>query len=297
MVKLAYIITSYQDPNQLKELVDALGGQDIFIHIDLKSNIDDFKSIINKDNVKFISNRKLVSWGGYSQVESLKELLIEVKESNKNYDRVVCLSGTDYVSYPISKIEEDFINNPNKEYINAIDITGDNKHNNKVIQYWNFDIQNVFVRRIMNQLWYRFTKYLGNKKKDYLMIDNKKWDVYFGSDYFSLTYDCAMYVLDCLSNKQIINYFKSSYVPSELVFPTIVFNSKYGKNANLLDNSKEYRIRYEKLCALHYEIYEPLIKVMTINDITDIKQSGKLFFRKAKTGESDSLIEYIKNEK
>lgn len=302
MADFAYIITAYTDHKQLKRLVDSLGNEDFFIHVDKKIEETNFKEQFqDKENVKFVENRKEIRWGGFSQVDSLTELLRCVKQTNKKYKRVICLSGTDYPAVSLNKIKKAF-EDQNIEYINSIDITDNNNYSNKVTQYWNFDIKNnnktiERINRILtNQIRNKLLFLLGKRKKDFLYINNQKWDVYFGSDYWALTYDCAMYVYEMLNKKEVVDYFKTSYVPSELIINTIVFNSKYKENANLINIKKEEKIRYEKLCALHYEIYEPLIKVMTIDDYEDIVNSNKLFFRKAKSGESDSLIERLNSE-
>ena len=110
-----------------------------------------------------------------------------------------------------------------------------------------------------------------------------------------MTYECAMMVLDRLENDaKLQKYFKSAYAPSELVVPTIVCNSRYAVN---VDKIYEEEQAYENLCALHYLIYDPLVKVMTEMDCSDIIESGKMFFRKSKTGVSDELISLLQNQR
>lgn len=104
-----------------------------------------------------------------------------------------------------------------------------------------------------------------------------------------------MMVLDKLENDiRLHKYFKSAYAPSELVIPTIVCNSSYAVNVDKIYDEEQ---SYENLCALHYLIYDPLVRVMTEENYDDIIKSGKMFFRKAKTGVSDELISHLQKQR
>ena len=74
--------------------------------------------------------------------------------------------------------------------------------------------------------------------------------------------------------------------------PTIVCNSKYKNNVERIYDTTQ---GYTKLCALHYLIYDPIVQIMREENYNDIVKSQKMFFRKAKTGDSDKLIEMLEN--
>ena len=299
-MNIAYIITAYMDSKQLSRLIESLGEQDFFIHVDKKIDITEFVDEAKKikKNIKFIKNRTKIGWGGYSQVNSLIELLKEVREIGKEYDRVVCLSGTDYPIKSFEYIEDEFIANKDRQYMNACRISKNNNQNWRIIKYWKFDVNilnnkmlSTIYRRIYNKIISNIYYFIGKRKKDYVIINGKECDVFFGSDYWSLTYSCAMYVLDTIEkNKKMQKYFKTSFVPSELMIQTIVCNSPFSKYANILIKND---LRYEELCSLHYEIYDKKIKVFTVDDYDEIIHSNKLFFRKAYSGISDNLIKKI----
>ena len=292
------------DPKQLKRLVESLGKQDVYIHIDNRRDIKPFIEImssVKNQHITFISERVKIKWGGYSQVVSLINLLKEIRASTKEYDRVVCLSGTDYPAKSIETIENTF-NNNNAKFMNVCKVTGNKKQSWRIVRYWTFDINtSVFLSKMYKGLYNRiisqFIYKIGITKPEYVMIDGKRSNIYFGSDYWSLTYKCCMYVLDCIErNNNLERYFKTSFVPSELMIQTIVGNSKYIDELNVLECSSDGLIAYEDLCALHYEIYDKKIKVFTMRDYEAIKESGKLFFRKAYTGISDELLDRIRKE-
>ena len=64
-MKFAYLILAHDKPNQLKYLISLLDKNDnkIFVHIDKKVDINFFYSDRYSDNVIFLTNRHIVSWG------------------------------------------------------------------------------------------------------------------------------------------------------------------------------------------------------------------------------------------
>ena len=236
-------------------------------------------------------------WGGYSQVTILKNCLESVIRSGQ-FDRVVALSGMDYPAMPSKQIELIFQENPKKEYLRARIVTNNDTLSNKVTRYWRFDYpyNNGLACRISRGIHNRI---LGNvlhslriRKKDSILVDGAIWNVYFGSDYWALTYNTAVELYKYLNRKEIERYFRSSYAPSELVTTTIVCNIV---NHNDIDMIASEKCRYEQLCALHYEIYDPIIQTMTEKDFQAIIDSQKMFFRKTRTGESDELCRMSKD--
>lgn len=298
MVKIAYIITAYTDAPQLKKLVDSLnldaeeGISDFYVHIDSKVDISPFvEALKNYHNVTFLKKRYKIYWGGMNQVWSQYELLKSVFESHKPYDRIACLSGTDYPLWSNKKIAESFGDN-SIEYIAGYNITKGSNQGQlyKINTYHLFRDKMHFLCTPMRML----VTALHIKKKTFVTtIDGKRYDVYMGSDYWALTYDCARYVFDVLGrDKRLTSYFNHCFVPSEMVVNTIVMNSKYKNNSVTHDDGDPYKgLAY--LTPLHYIVYGKSIKTYRLEDIQELLSSGKMFFRKARTGVSDTLLERI----
>lgn len=91
----------------------------------------------------------------------------------------------------------------------------------------------------------------------------------------------------------MVKYFRTSFVPSELCIQTIVFNSPFASKGLLLEG--EYP-GLTRLTPLHYIDYGASIRVMTLEDLPVLRQSGKMFCRKVVSGESDTLIEKLKSD-
>lgn len=89
--KIAYMIMAHRDPEQLRNLVEALDYKaDFYIHIDKKSDIVKFKNKMKwggvRGNITFIKKREYVCWGGMSQVKPIWNMLEEVVK--KDYIKV-----------------------------------------------------------------------------------------------------------------------------------------------------------------------------------------------------------------
>lgn len=119
MKKHAYLIIAHGDPALLNRLVKALDYtlNDIYIHIDRKSDINSFSFIkTNHSPLTFVKNRIDVRWGDSSQIEAEYALWKEVAQ--KNYDRLHLISGADYPLHSQQEIHDFFDQYPDEEFIN-----------------------------------------------------------------------------------------------------------------------------------------------------------------------------------
>ncbi|TCT18707.1 beta-1,6-N-acetylglucosaminyltransferase [Thiobaca trueperi] len=304
-MKIAYLISAYSDPVHLNRLIGALYNEMSFfyIHVDKKSDINRFEKIISEEyeNVEFIKNRIFTQWGGWSQVRYQQELLKAATQSNNRYDRYFIISGMDYPVISNAAIQSELAANPDKEYIIGLNITPIKtpKIRNKLVLYHFFrDLRtkNRTILRIFRGGSRLVMTVLPIRKKPYIEIDGKKLDVFMSSSYMCITDNLAKYIVDQMEkNISIMHYFRYSFVPEELVIPTIVFNSAYACNAMLYSSN-----RYDgliTLAAIHQFEYRDSIKIYNESDfdfLMEMKINNKKFFmRKAITGVSDKLLEMI----
>jgi hypothetical protein len=133
------------------------------------------------------------------------------------------------------------------------------------------------------------------KKDPYLSVDGKNIKVHYGSQWFSVTSDCAKYILNFTENHpEVYKYFKHSHVPSELYFHTIIFNSLYKQKCLVNEDNTSWLLA---LSPINFHIYSNKqgegARFLTENDYKEIISSGRLFFGKVKTGLSDKLLAQI----
>lgn len=293
---LAYLISAFRDPDHLVRLVSALNYEaHFYIHID--ANVDDapFRRLL-PENVHFVP-RHHVSWGGWEQVGYQYELIKAAVNSGQGYTHLVCLSGQDYPLWSNRAIHKFFSDNEDNEFIGGYNLTRtDNKDQlKKITHYHPFRdapcspwLRNKLVVASRNVL-----SVLGFRRQPQVLLNGMRRDVYFGSDYFAITLDCARYVKHTLeSNPSLVRYFKTVYVPSELCIPTIVYNSPYGRRGLLHKGSFP---GLTCLTPLHYLFYQGAVKQLTMDDWQMLCESNKMFCRKVVSGVSDALMREIDN--
>jgi hypothetical protein len=227
-----------------------------------------------------------------------RELLKEVLESGVSYSRIVCLSGLDYPIWSNKRIREEFTANYNKEYIVGMNISrpiSDKRQLKRIVKYHflrDIRLKNKSLKKFFSATARIVMTPIPLRKKAFVEINNTLGSVYFGSDWWALTYNCAKYVYEqmCVETK-IMKYFKWSYVPSEMCVQTIIFNSSFG-NCAMEYKSDVYK-GLASLTPLHYIEYTNAIKIFNETDYQTLLRSGKMFFRKASSGYSDTLLDSI----
>lgn len=298
-MKIAYCIIAHKDPVQLERLIKALYIKDttsFYIHIDRKANIKLFENLLNSaPNIQIIKKRINVKWGAYSQCESQISLLESVLSDNVAYNRIFFLSGLDYPLWSNNHILDYLKNNDNKELIMAFNLTKSRiiKQQNKVIKYYFNDTFKI-LGRLSERISLFINKLIAKlklKKENSILIEGKRYDVFMGSSWFCLTYDCAKYVMYMLNrHPKITKYFKYSFTPDEMMIHTIVFNSHFAQNAILHNGDYPQLVN---LTPLHYIEYTNKIAIYTYKDFDKLIESNKMFVRKLETKISDELISMI----
>lgn len=307
-MKIAYIITAYTDPTQLRRLVDALhspsGCTDFYIHIDLKVNITPFTTTMKGCNANIFGckNRYRINWGSMNQVYSSYELLRMIfEETKRKYDRIICLSGTDYPLSSNREIIRKASLHADIEWIGGYNLTKskDDRQKRKVYDYHFFRDLNAPLkikraicfssRIIMHLLPFK-------KPMSFTGSQGQIYDVYTGSDYWGITYSCAEFVFKTMKkDKKLMDYFKYSYIPSELVVNTIIFNSGF-RDKCIIHIKNDYYPGLEALTPLQHICYKNAIKIYSLKDWEELMSTDRMFFRKSKTGISDTLIEKLEKE-
>lgn len=292
---IAYLISAYCDAPHLRRLVTALDEDaDFYVHVD--ANVDDapFRKLL-QGKVHFVP-RHAVSWGGFEQVAYQYELIKAAVDSGRPYTHLVCLSGQDYPLWSNERIHNFFEENHDRELIGGFNITrGGNAgqlvkiehiHPFRDLKWRNRWLKNKLVVASRNVL-----AAIGVRRRPQVQIDGRLCDVYFGSDYWALTLDCARYVKRILEeNPSVSRYFRTTFAPSELCIHTVVFNSPFGKQALLHEGTYPGLVN---LTPLHALSYHGSVKQLTLDDWQMLEGSDKMFCRKVVTGLSDGLVAEI----
>lgn len=292
---LAYLISAYTDPAHLRRLVDALGhDSDFYIHVDL--NVDDapFRRLL--DGRATFVRRHRVSWGGWQQVEYQAEMIRAALQSGRAYTHLVCLSGQDYPLWSNGRIHRFFDEHRGRQFIGLYNLT----RGTSEAQRRKFTLVHPFRDLTLSNRWLKnklivasrtVLRLAGVRRTATVTVGGRACDVYFGSDYWALTPECAAHLLSVLeSDRGVRSYFRTTFVPSELCLHTLLAQSPYAATARVTGG--EYP-GLAALTPLHFIDYGAGIRVLTLDDMDRLMASGRMFCRKVAGGTSDALADAI----
>lgn len=312
MEKIYYLILAHNDIENLKRLIDRLNyNADFLIHIDKKTNINDFRSaFLLFDNVHFLdeTQRVKIYWGGYSIVQAELNLVEEALKDDEHI-KYILLSGSDYPIKTNRYIYNYLLENKEVEFIRGIDL---DKLENKNLYAKHIDYYQKhdypFIKQT-NTLFFRTYRAIINRVLRRFKLSKKirhhKFDLYQGSQWWGLSKKCLLELV-AMYKKNPENYhnFKvGSFAPDEKFFHTLFFNSTFSnknpfggpEEAVHVENRHQTYLQTSHLSNLH--LLDPkMTKWFNELDFEDIADSEKLFVRKVKSGYSDKLLDIIDEE-
>lgn len=294
-MKIAYLISAHTDAPQLKRLIDALHKDaEYFIHIDKKSDIRQFTSLIQGNNIHFIDDRFDVRWGTIIEVHYQMSLIRHAIESGIAFDRIFFLSGMDYPLWSNDRITAYLKSLGNKEILMGVSMTHPDTPQKQHELYttarpfFNIGMLSNKSNERLGIICRKMKKALGLKKN--LILPNG-WILYKGSAWWCITMELAKKLVSTFDgNHEVYNYFVDSFGSAETFIQTIAFNTEFK------DRCIEYDGPYpglDTLTPMHFIDYEPVIKVMDETDYDRLMASDKMFTRKLLSGKSDKLVKLI----
>lgn len=272
-MRIAYCIIAHRNNKILRECIRVLSEEEdnsIFIHIDEKSNINNFKEYDKK--VTFVDKRISVNWGEYSQIEATLQLLRQT--SNKVYDYIFLLSGECLPVKNNEKIKKFLEENKGKQFV-AQDIYFKNPDKRVKYKYtkYHFNKNKNFRQKLIVKM-YEGIKYF-NKNPYYIELPK----IYKGTNWFGITNELKEYILEYVNkNDDYLNAFKYSFCADEIFFHTIIFNSKY-KEDIYIPNDKS-NICYQALRYIDWKSGPEYPKLLDEGDFNKIRKTECLFARK-----------------
>lgn len=298
-MNIAYLISAHTDAPQLQRLVEALHPDaHFFIHIDKKADITPFKTLLQGDNVHFLTHRIDVRWGTILEVEYQMELIKAAINHPVAFDRLFFLSGMDYPLWSNEHITQWLSTQGSKEFLSGIcmDTPLLSKQQRDLYTWSRPFFQVGWLSNKSNErlsiACRKLKGWIGMRKPLSFKVGSRKWSLYKGSAWWCITESLASYIYQMYHQEPAIRqYFLDSFGQAETLIQTIAFNSPEWAPRCLLHEGK-----YPGLAALtplHYIYYEPVIKVMNEQDYETLMASGKMFARKFVSGKSDQLIQIL----
>lgn len=261
-MKIAHLILIHENPLQIKRLIQRLAhpDADFYVHIDLKTDINPFL-FLQSQNIKFIINRVRVHWGAYSVVQATVNGLSEILKTGNKYDYINLMSGQDYPLKSTSDIHYFLENNPNKAFMHTLSVENEWKEAIHRITKYHLSEYTFFGKYTLEK-WLNLFLPLRKMPNNLVAVGRSQW--------FTITSTHAEYLVNYLQkNKNVKRFFELTWGSDEFVFQTILFNSEYRKD--IVNDNLRYIDWSEKKASP---------KTLTINDLSTLLNSGKLFARK-----------------
>lgn len=282
-MKLAYIIQTHTGEKQLISLINQLSDidTDIFLHIDKKNDElynNVHKEYLNSTNVYFVEDRESVNWSAFSMVRATLKLMNMVKDTGKEYDYMSFISGQDYPIKSNEYIKKFLTEHKGKEFM---EFWGIGKY------FWRLKCYNFFREKRNNRKLYMriLDNIIRYPQKLVIRRHNlKNMNLYSGSAWTTLTYDCLLYILDYLEkNPRFIDEFKFTSCSDEHFFQMIVMNSPFK------DNVVNNNLRYTDWTGGGSSP-----KILTTQDYDKLINNDKLYARKFNFDKDKKIVEMLK---
>ncbi len=248
-MQINYIILAHDNPRQLFRLVQRLSGDQVrfYIHIDLKSDMDVFKSISQvSQQVTFIDRRENCIWGDISVVRATLNCLEQVI-SDRRTGYVVLMSGQDYPIKSNEYIAGFFRKHYGTDYISMFSLPSANwkqeRDGMNRVEYYKLNLsdQKFDVRMVPPLTDSRIFKQFAmarterelaalNENLETLMKPRKKPSYirkfYGGSQWWALPIETIRFIRTFLdTHPDYLDFHTYTFVPDELFFHTIIGNS------------------------------------------------------------------------
>ncbi|MGA3333816.1 MAG: beta-1,6-N-acetylglucosaminyltransferase [Terracidiphilus sp.] len=220
-MKIAYLMLVHKNPRLLERAVRMLSTEDsaFFIHIDRKSNIQDFSGIAG-DNI-FFSERIPAYWGEFTLVEATMRLIRQALASPTEYEYYILLLGSDYPLRSGRYIQRFLENNRGCEFMSTVKIPAPGYPLSKInkLRYPSDKPVRRFASRALAKLGLAhrdYRKHLGGL------------EAYAGDQSWALTRDACQYTVDFAErNPHVERYFRNAFTSDEMFFHTILGNSPF----------------------------------------------------------------------
>lgn len=288
MEKFAYLIMAHNDVYCYRRLIELLDDErnDIYVHIDKKSDITPFLKIKTQKSNIYFTDRIDVRWADVSQVET-ELVLIETALRHGHYSYYHLLSGVDLPLKTQNQIHEFFETNNGNEFIGVA--TPPCREAERRVKYHyhirNHRNKNLIIRdidKITNRILVLLQKALHLERK---------YDFPFslGPNWFSITEDLCKYIIQ--NKKLIMSFCRNSIFCDEVFIQTLICNSSF--------KNKIYSKDQYKSCMREIDFTRGKPYIWRIEDYEYLKKSERMFARKFSSTIDrkiiDKIYEYLKS--
>lgn len=284
-MKHAILLLWHKDMEQLRNLIK-LFDEDFkfYIHIDKKSIVseEEIRLLENNHQIAGIYQKYRINWGGFNILKAELFLLQRIiKDGSCSY--IHFMSGQDYPIKNLKTIKSFFEKHKGTEFIEYMSLPTKKWEQGTYDRFTYYRLNDKFdyntqkghktIERLIE-----LQKQIGYKRR---IPDQFKY-LYGGSNWMSVTYECAKYVIENKRKHQCFyNRLKYTFAADEVYFHTVILNSTF---ADKVENNN-----------LRYILWDGNRSPRVLNETHwwNIITCNRLFARKLDNKTSAKLIENI----
>lgn len=288
-MKIAYLVFAYNNPLLLYKEIRALTSPDstFFIHIDAKSDIQDF-SAIKGDNISFLGDRVPVYWAEFSGVRAIAKLIAHAIKADQRFGYFVLLSGSEYPLRSAEYIQNFFKANDGREFMDIVKIP--NPQAGKPLSHIN-SFRAPSSKPVLH-LASKALSRVGVVRRDYRRHFGNL-EPYGGHTWWALTRGACEYILEFVEqHPRFVSFFEYTSQPEETFFHTILGNSSFAARVrrNLLyEDWSAGGIHPAMINGSHISSFEARREVI----MEDVFGSGEVLFARKYSDKTMELTERI----
>lgn len=289
MIKIAYLVFAYKNPKLLDLEIKALSTPEsaFFVHIDKKSNINDF-TFGTGVNIFVIEDRISVHWAEFSGVEAILKLIRSALQGPERYDYFVLLSGSEYPLKSAKYIQNFFEANYGSEFMDIVRVP--NIEAGKPLAHIN--TYRVQSHRPILRFIVRLLSRLGLIRRDYRKYLGAL-EPYSGHTWWALTREACEYIEAFIEeHPEVPLFFKNVPQPEESFFHTILGNSNFKSRIRrnlLFEDWSAAGSRPEIMTENHIAFFQSQEAVI----LNDVFGAGEVLFARKYSDENLALVDLV----
>lgn len=228
-MKIAYLILAHNNPAHLLRMIARLSTPDtlFYIHLDAKTDIEDFEVVAKHPSVVFCKKRISCFWGDISLVDATLQMMETAAADSRKSDYFVLLSGACYPIQSAAYIDDFFEKNRGQEFIEVFSFP--NAAYGKPIER----ITNFWIKRVrpLSRVKWSLQRFLNShfppRRYQEVMRDS---ELVTGSQWWALSAAALHYVLKFKQeNPRFYRFCRHVDCPDEFFFQSILWNSVFKK--------------------------------------------------------------------
>jgi hypothetical protein len=275
-MRFACLIVTHTSAELTARTINKLdnGDFDFYIHLDKKVDLSTHQELFDKPNVTFIKDRLDAKWAGYTVVEASFKCIREIIASGKEYGFIIMLSGQDYPLKSAGDISAFLSKKAGKQLIKHWDFETEWEEGFERIHKFHFTDKSFKGRYIVQRI---INKIIKRKPPTDLRFYGTS------SAYWTLSPDCARYVMDYIEHRPVFKRFlKYTWGSDEFIYHTIIMNSPYVKQVE----NNDYRYIDWSAGGSHP-------KLLMAEDYDSIVATDNVFGRKFRIDHDEKILDML----